>query len=232
MIVAIIPARGGSTRIPDKNIKLFHGKPMIAYVIEAAQKTGLFDRVVVSTDSDRVSEVALSFGAEIPFRRPAALADDHATTDAALMHALSELGSSADSPEFFCCIYPTAVLIEHEDIVRGFEILRQTDATTAVTVVELATPIQRSLRLDPSGRLRMNYPEHVLTRTQDLPLAYHDAGQFYWGCTSKYLAVGKLFNADAVPVLLPRHLVHDIDTPEDWIIAEDIFSFRKSVTPT
>lgn len=223
-VVAMIPARGGSKRIPRKNIKLFAGKPMIAHSIEAARASGVFDHIFVSTDDDAIAEVARACGAEVPFRRPPELCDDHATTDMVIQHGLDWLEKQGAPAEFFCCLYATAPFVRAEDLRRGLDILRQSAAATAFSVTTFAYPIFRALRLDEAGHLAMFWPEHRLTRSQDLPEAFHDAGQFYWLATSRYLQEGRVFSSNSVPVRLPRHLVQDIDTPEDWERAERMFA--------
>jgi pseudaminic acid cytidylyltransferase len=220
MIAAIIPARSGSKRIPGKNTKLFAGRPIIAYSIQAAMRAGIFDRIIVSTDSPDIAAVAESFGAQAPFLRPPELADDFTGTDAVFLHALKWLRANDALPEQACCIYATAPFIDPLHLRRGLDLLRKHTATSAFTVTTFPSTIFRALRRDERGRLTMVWPEYHETRSQDLPEAYHDAGQFYWVDTVKYLAEGRLFSSDAVPVPIPRHLVQDIDTPEDWERAE------------
>lgn len=220
MIVAIIPARGGSKRIPGKNLRLFQGKPVISYSIQAALETRIFDRVIVSTDSDEIAGLAESLGAQVPFLRPAELADDHTGTDAVLVHELSEMTKQGNDVKQFCCIYPTAPLVQVQFIKKGHQVLCETGASVVISVATFSSPIFRSLVVNSNGRLEMNWPEHASTRSQDLPEAYSDAGQFYWADTTKYLAEKKLFCHDAVPVVIPRFLVQDIDTVEDWETAE------------
>ncbi|BDV43449.1 pseudaminic acid cytidylyltransferase [Geotalea uraniireducens] len=223
MNVAIIPARGGSKRIPRKNIKPFAGKPMIAYSIEAALESGLFERVIVSTDDREIADVARGHGAEVPFIRPAELADDFAGTDAVLLHGLQWLEEHARRPDYCCCIYATAPFVRSEYLRQGFELLCHHQATSAFSVATFPACIFRALKLNDLGRLEMIWPENREKRSQDLGEAYHDAGQFYWVDTGKYLAERRLFSADAVPVQIPRHLVQDIDTPEDWETAERMY---------
>lgn len=222
--VAIIPARGGSKRIPGKNIRLFAGLPMIAYAIRIARAAAVFDRIVVSTESDAVMALARQYGAEVPFRRPVELADDFASTDAVVVHALESLAARECRPQYFCCIYPTVPMLRREYILRGFELLKAYEATTAVAVTSFPYNIFRALRVDDSGRVKMFWPKNVTKRTQDLPEAVHDAGQFYWGEVEKYLRERRLFSRDCVPVPIPRHLVQDIDTPEDWEVAARLYA--------
>ena len=218
--IAFIPARGGSKRIPNKNIKNFCGKPIISYSIQAAIKTVLFDKIVVSTDSHEIAEIAVKYGAEVPFIRPKELADDFVGTDEVIIHALNWLIEHGENVRYVCCIYATAPFIKPEYIKKGYESLIKEKATSAVSVTTYSYPIYRSLILDERGRLRMQWPEYIKTRSQDLPVVYHDAGQFYWADVKKYLSEKKLYSNDAIPVIIPRYLVQDIDTEEDWQRAE------------
>ncbi|MDN5873136.1 MAG: pseudaminic acid cytidylyltransferase [Sinobacteraceae bacterium] len=221
MSVAVIPARGGSKRIPRKNIKPFQGRPMIGWSIAAALQSGCFERVVVSTDDDEIAQVAKSAGAEVPFRRPASLADDHTGTQAVMAHAIEALGLGADDE--VCCLYATAPFVRAEDLQRGLKLLRDTGADYAFSVTSYAFPIQRAIKITPAGRVAMFQPEHFNTRSQDLEEAWHDAGQFYWGKAAAWLKAQPIFSEASVPVMLPRHRVQDIDTPEDWQRAEWLF---------
>ena len=218
--IAIIPARGGSKRITKKNIKNFCGKPIISYSIQAAIKTVLFDKIVVSTDSHEIAEIAVKYGAEVPFIRPKELADDFVGTDEVIIHALNWFIEHGENVRYVCCIYATAPFIKPEYIKKGYESLIKEKATSAVSVTTYSYPIYRSLILDERGRLRMQWPEYIKTRSQDLPVVYHDAGQFYWADVKKYLSEKKLYSNDAIPVIIPRYLVQDIDTEEDWQRAE------------
>ncbi len=220
--LAVIPARGGSKRIPGKNIRAFCGRPMISYSIEAAKKSGIFDRIIVSTDSREIAKIAKEYEAEVPFVRPPEISDDHTSTDAVILHSIGWANANWGQIDYVCCIYPTAPFIRAEYLKQGLNILKREKATTAFSVTSFSYPIFRALKID-GGRLRMFWPEHRMTRSQDLPEAYHDAGQFYWADVRKYAAEGKLFSEDAVPVVIPRKLVQDIDTPEDWGRAENMF---------
>ncbi len=219
MKLAIIPARGGSKRIPRKNIRDFLGKPIIAYSIEAAQKCGLFDHIVVSTDDAEIADVARGFGAEVPFMRPAPLADDHTGTAAVVKHALQMLDGTARPAEFACCIYATAPFVTPQDLQAGFELLQTTRKDYAFSVTSFGFPIHRALRLKDGG-VEPIYPQYRETRSQDLEEAYHDAGQFYWGRASAWLADVPIYSQSAAPLMLPRHRVQDVDTLEDWKRAE------------
>ena len=220
MVVAIIPARGGSKRIKDKNIKGFAGKPVICHSIAAARAAGIFHRIIVSTDSPKIAAVARGCGAETPFMRPASLADDHTPTAPVLTHALETLREGGDAPAHACCIYAAAPFVTPGDLRAGHDLLIETGASAAFSVTTFPAPVFRALEIGPAGNLSMLWPEHELTRSNDLPEAYHDAGQFYWVHVERFLASGRLYATDALPVVLPRHRVQDIDTEEDWRRAE------------
>jgi pseudaminic acid cytidylyltransferase len=220
--IAIIPARGGSKRIPHKNIRLFDGVPIIAHSIRAALDSTLFDRVVVSTDSEDIAAVAREYGAQTPFMRPADLSNDHAGTLEVVQHALGALGEPF---EYACCIYATAPFIDVRYLHEGIAMLEQhREKSYAFSVTTFAFPVQRALRLTADGGLDAVYPEHRLTRSQDLPETWHDAGQFYWGRVEAWQRGDTLFSPLSMPVVLPRYLVQDIDTLEDWRRAELMFA--------
>ena len=220
MKIAVIPARGGSKRIPRKNIRVFCGKPIIAYSIAAAQQTGLFDQVVVSTDDEEIATVAREFGATTPFIRPKEIADDFTGTNAVVKHAVAWFNAQSNDVTHACCLYATAPLVQANFITEGYEALSRSDAAFAFSVTSYAFPIQRAVRITPDGRVDAIYPEHRMTRSQDLEHAYHDAGQFYWGTARAFLEEMPVFAPHSIGVILPRHLVQDIDTLEDWDQAE------------
>lgn len=220
MNVAIIPARGGSKRIPRKNIRPFAGKPIIAYSIEAAKECGLFDRIIVSTDDMEIAEVARRYGAEVPFMRPKELADDHTGTNAVVKHAIQWLSAQKVDLEYVCCIYATAPFVRAELLRKAFKMLVDSGKEFAFSITSYPFPILRSLRLTHEGGVEPIWPENIPKRSQDLEEAYHDAGQFYWGRADAFLNDLSVFSNAAVPVILPRHLVQDIDTLEDWERAE------------
>lgn len=230
MKIAVIPARGGSKRIPRKNIRPFCGKPMIAWSIEAALASGCFDQVVVSTDDTEIAEVARLHGASVPFMRPAELADDHTGTIPVIRHALEWFASQGSIPQEVCCLYATAPFVTAEDIRRGLLLLQENACSYAFSVTSYAFPIQRAIRITAQGRVAMFNPEHFATRSQDLEEAYHDAGQFYWGQADAWREGRPIFGADSVPVLLPRHRVQDIDTDEDWERADWLFKVMQAQT--
>lgn len=223
-IVAIIPARGGSKRIPNKNIKPFAGHPIISYSIKAAQTTGLFDRIIVSTDSEEIAAIARRYGAETPFTRPAVLADDFTGDVPVMLHVLEWLKEHDTLPVFFCYIYATSPLTGAEYITEGFRLLREKNATAAFSVTTFPYPIFRALKIADDGCIRMFWPEHETTRSNDLPAAYHDAGQFYWGDSESFLRGRTFLSSDALPIVIPRYLVQDIDTLEDWETAEKMYA--------
>lgn len=230
MKLAIIPARGGSKRIPRKNIKLFCEKPMIAWSIEAALQSGCFDQVIVSTDDEEIAQVALHYGATVPFIRPAELSDDHTGTIPVIRHAVEWFNAQGVHADHACCLYATAPFVSPEDLRRGFSILTEVGCDYAFSVTSYAFPIQRAIRLNAKGRVEMFNPEHFDTRSQDLEEAYHDAGQFYWGRADAWLQGRMVFGSGSVPVELPRHRVQDIDTREDWVRAEWLFKAMQALT--
>lgn len=220
MNIAVIPARGGSKRIPAKNIRPFAGKPIIAYSIEAALESSLFDRIVVSTDSDAIAEVAQQFGAETPFIRPAELSDDFTGTNAVVAHAIQALSNDHATIEQVCCLYATAPFLTAEFIRSGFHYLKeQPELQFAFSATEFNFPIQRGFYLRDQ-RVTPIYPEHRQTRSQDLEPAYHDAGQFYWGRAQAFIDALPIFAPHSRAVLLPHYRVQDIDTLDDWRRAE------------
>lgn len=229
MRVAIIPARGGSKRIPRKNIKTFAGKPIIAYSIEAAQQSGLFDRIIVTTDDEEIADVARSFGADVPFMRPRELSDDHTATIPVIAHAIQTLQTNGDVIETACCIYATAPFVRFEDITSAYNALITQQKNYAFPVTTFPFPIQRGVKRDENGNIEMFYPEHFASRSQDLEEAYHDVGQFYWGTKDAWLEGKPIFSDAATTIVLPRHLVQDIDTPEDWIRAELMYKVLQSL---
>lgn len=221
--IAIIPARGGSKRLPGKNIKPFHGKPIIQYSIEAALSSGLFTKVIVTTDSDEIAKVARAAGAEVPFVRPENLADDFTPLAGVVHHALEYFVNAGENFDYACCLLATAPFIQAKYLKEGFEKIRETNASSVFPVTSFEFPIFRALKIGDEGTLSMFWPEHEMTRSNDLPHAYHDAGQFYWLDAKKFLRDKRIYCPDSRPVVLPRHLVQDVDTPEDWVVAEHLY---------
>jgi N-acylneuraminate cytidylyltransferase len=200
---------------------------MIARSIEAALESGVFDAVVVSTDDEEIAAVAESCGAQVPFRRPPELSHDHAATLPAIAHGIQWWEENRAPVEFACCIYATAPFLRAEFLEEGFRVLKQkTDAEFAFSVTTYAFPIFRSLRIAESGRVEMYWPENEMKRSQDVPEAWHDAGQFYWGRKTAFLNKEGFFSARSYPVILPRKMVQDIDTLEDWEFAEILFEIE------
>lgn len=222
MRVAIIPARGGSKRIPGKNIKDFCGKPVIGWSIEAARQSQCFDRIIVSTDDTEIADIARHFGAEAPFMRPATLADDHSTTSSAIAHAVQLLQQQHEI-ELACCIYATAPFLQSSDLRQSLDTILKKDIDFCFSATRYRFPIQRAFRLKADGRCEMFQPELQNTRSQDLEPAYHDAAQFYWGQARAWLQQRPLFSDRSIPFLLPQHRVQDIDTLQDWVAAEHMF---------
>lgn len=221
MKLCVIPARGGSKRIPRKNIRGFSGKPMIAWSIEAAQASGCFDQIIVSTDDSEISDVAQQCGAKVPFIRPAKLANDFAGTTSVIAHAVKWYQDRGHELAAVCCLYATAPFVTPDDIKRGLDSLAELTPNRFVfTATDYASPIQRALKIDlASGVARMWQPEQFTKRSQDLEPAFHDAGQFYWGRPEAWLNSQNLFEGSK-PLLLPRWRVQDIDTEDDWTRAE------------
>ena len=220
MRIAVIPARGGSKRIPRKNIKPFAGKPMIAWPVGVALASGLFDHVLVSTDDEEIAETAVAAGAEAPFRRPPELSDDHTPTRPVVAHAIREAERLWGPVETVCCIYATTPFIKAEDLVEGLRLLETGGFKYAFAATSFPYPVQRALKIAENGGVEMMQPEHRLSRSQDLEEGYHDAGQFYWGTAEAFLTDQTTFMPWSAPVVLPRWRVQDIDTPEDWVRAE------------
>ena len=216
--LAIITARGGSKRIPRKNIKPFCGKPILCYSIEAALSSGVFDEVMVSTDDEEIAQVAKQAGAKVPFFRSAETADDYASTDDVIMEvikAYQQIGQHFDS---FCCIYPTAPFLSSERLRSAMELLKEADSV--MPVVPFSYPPQRGLIVNGAGFVERQFPEYATARSQDLPKIYHDCGQFYACRTDAFLAAGTTDVERLLPLVLTELEVQDIDTMEDWELAE------------
>jgi pseudaminic acid cytidylyltransferase len=222
MKIAIIPARGGSKRIPRKNIKIFNGKPVIAWAILAAQKSGLFDYIIVSTDDDEVKSVSERYGAIVPFIRPADISDDHTPTVPVISHTVKEIDKLYGHVEYACCIYPCSPLLLPSDLIEAFNILESSEVDFVYPIVEYPHPIFRSMRKSKNGKMEFLHPEYELTRTQDLEKTFHDAGQFYWGKAESWRELKKM-HTDGLGMEIPFYRVVDIDTEDDWKRAELLF---------
>ena len=223
MNVCVIPARGGSKRIPRKNIKEFNGKPIIAYSIEAALKSNCFNQVIVSTDDDEIAEVAKKYGAQVPFLRPDELSNDYAGTIPVIKHAIEWMEDNKSSVENVCCLYATAPFIQSQTISKAFQQLQESNSDYCFSVTSFVFPIQRAIKIVKKNKVSMFYSDYFNTRSQDLEEAYHDAGQFYWGKAQAFKDELPIFSEAASPYILPRYLVQDIDTTEDWIRAEAMY---------
>lgn len=218
--IAVITARGGSKRIPKKNIKEFCGVPIIAYSIKTALNSGLFDEVMVSTDSYEIAEVARKFGASVPFMRSAANSDDYATTEDVILEVLQQYKELGAEYDYVCCIYPTAPFVTEEAFADAMQKMEMHEPSVVIPVVQFSYPPQRCFVIDDNGYARFKYPQYVKTRSQDLEKQYHDAGQFYIYNAKKLIESEGIIEDDFMPVIMPEIMVQDIDTEEDWNIAE------------
>lgn len=218
--LAIITARGGSKRIPRKNIRPFLGKPIIAYSIEAAIGSGLFDEVMVSTDDDDIAGIAREYGAQVPFMRSAKTSDDFSTTADVILEVLDAYRQRGDDPEFACCIYPTAPFVTAARLREAFVQFAASDAESLFPVTRFSFPILRSFGMRDGGWISFNWPEHALTRSQDLAPAFQDAGQFYLLRTEAIRRTGLLVPPKTIGFEMPEREVQDIDNEEDWALAE------------
>lgn len=225
--IAIITARGGSKRIPRKNIKDFLGKPIIAYSIEASLQSGIFQEVMVSTDDAEIAEVAQKYGAKIPFLRSAKNSDDFATTADVLTEVLENYAQLGQNFQYACCLYPTAPFVTAEKLQKAFQLLTESNADSVVPVAAFSYPIWRSLKIE-NGKLQMNFPENLNKRSQDLPPAYHDVGQFYFFQVAKFLSTQRLFSDFSVPLHISELEMQDIDNETDWKLAELKYQLLKS----
>jgi pseudaminic acid cytidylyltransferase len=224
--LAIITARGGSKRIPRKNIKEFLGSPIIKYSIDAALGAGCFDQVMVSTDDQEIADIAAGLGAIIPFMRSVDASNDHATTAEVVLEVLSSYKKKGIEFEYFCCIYPTAPFITAEKLKTAYDMLVNSSAKSVIPIVSFGFPILRSFKIE-DGLVKMNWPEHMSNRSQDLPLAYHDCGQFYFLKTDNFLQDKKMYTDSMLPFEMPESEVQDIDNEEDWKVAEIKYTFLK-----
>ena len=223
MNICVIPARGGSKRIPRKNIKEFNGKPIIAYSIEAALNSNCFNQVIVSTDDNEIAKVAKKYGAQVPFVRPEKLSNDYAGTIPVIKHAIDWMERKNNYFEYVCCLYATAPFISPQIISKSYQQLKKSKSDYCFSVTTFPFPIQRSIKIIKDKKVKMLYPKYFDTRSQDLEETYHDAGQFYWGSAKAFKDEIPIFSEIATPYILPRYLVQDIDTIEDWIRAEAMY---------
>ena len=223
MNVAVIPARGGSKRIPRKNIRKFSGKPIIAYSIEKALLSDLFGKVIVSTDDDEINSIAKQFGAEVPFKRPAQLSDDYAGTTEVVAHAIKWMKNRRWTLNSICCIYPTAPLLDVELLKTSYEIFIKGKWDYVFSATEYVYPVERSFKVLDNSGLKMLIPGNFNRRSQDLTSTFHDAGQFYWGTPEAWVEERPIFSERSTIIKLPTYRVADIDTEEDWKRAELLY---------
>mgnify|MGYP000613173252 CR=1 FL=1 len=223
MNICVIPARGGSKRIPRKNIKEFNGKPIIAYSIEAAFESNCFDQIIVSTDDIEIKEIAKKYGAKVPFIRPAELSNDYVVTFKVIKHAIEWMEINNKNIENVCCLYPTAPFVQSQIISKAFKKFQDLNADYCFSLTSFPFPIQRAIKIDQNDKIDMFNPDQFSSRSQDLEDAFHDAGQFYWGKAQAFKDEVPLFSEVSIPYMLPRYLVQDIDTNEDWIRAEVMY---------
>ena len=222
MKLAVIPARGGSKRIPKKNIKLFRDKPIIAWSIIAAQKSKCFDKIIVSTDDDEIAKIATNYNAEVPFKRPKNFSDDTTPILKVVSHAINWFNKKNIVFENVCCIFPTAPFLEDIYIKKGLDILIKKNCDFTFSAMKNSYPIQRSFLINKKGYAQMIDKNNYFLRSQDLDDTYNDAGQFYWGKSSSWTKEKIIFDTNSIPILLPLGKVHDIDTIEDWVYAEKL----------
>lgn len=220
MKLCVIPARGGSKRIPKKNIRDFCGKPIIAYSIEAALASQCFDKIIVSTDDQEIAAVAIEYGAEVPFMRPDELSGDFTGTNDVIKHAIKWFEDKDEVVSYICCLYATAPFVSARYLNEAYEKLVSSNRSYAFSVTSFPFPIQRALRVNPSNEVEAIWPENIFKRSQDLEEYFHDAGQFYWGTRDAFINDEVVFSSVSIPVILPRCLVQDIDSLEDWYRAE------------
>ena len=227
MNICVIPARGGSKRIPRKNIKEFNGKPIIAYSIEAAFESNCFDQVIVSTDDNEIKEVAKKYGAQVPFVRPEKLSNDTVGTIPVTKHAIEWMEQKNNYIKHVCCLYATAPFIKSKILTKAYQQLKDSSADYCFSVTSFTYPIQRAIKIIQRDKVEMFYPEYFNKQSQDLEEAYHDAGQFYWGKAQAFKDGLSIFSEVSSPYILPRYLVQDIDSTEDWIRAEAMYKVLK-----
>ena len=228
MNIAVIPARGGSKRIPRKNIKEFHGKPMIAWAIEAAKRANIFDDIIVSTDDEEIAKIAINYGASVPFIRPVELADDYADTKSVICHAIEWLELNNIKPSIVCCIYATNPFLQSNDLIEAMEKCNIKKNGYVLSITSYDYPIERALTLNPNRELEPLNSKSILSRSQDLEEYYHDAGQFYIAYKEQWSKEESILNETNIPIIIPRHRTQDIDSMEDWLLAEKLFQAQNT----
>jgi pseudaminic acid cytidylyltransferase len=220
MNICVIQARGGSRRIPKKNIKIFHGKPMIAWSIEAAKKSKCFDKIIVSTDDNEIANIAIQYGAEVPFLRPTELSDDYASTPDVMQHAAIWLSKRYKDIDKICCIFGTAPLVNYISIREGLKKINEKNINYVISLARYSSPIQRAMYIDDLNIVKMLQPENLSKRSQELQYTYFDAAQFYWGKVNSWLKKDLIFSNKTKAIVIDEARVQDIDTLDDWNIAE------------
>lgn len=225
--IAIITARGGSKRIPGKNIRKFCGIPIIAYSIKAALESGMFSEVMVSTDSEEIAAIARGYGAAVPFMRSEKTSDDYATTADVILEVLEQYKKMGKEFEYACCIYPTAPFVTAEKLQKAMEIMKANNPVEVMPVVAFSYPPQRSYIIESTGLIKYKYPEYMTARSQDLERQYHDAGQFYVYHVEKYVACEGKVAEGVMPIIVSDLEVQDIDNEEDWKVAELKYQLMK-----
>ena len=223
MNILIIPARGGSKRIHKKNIREFCGKPIIYWPLKIAKDSKLFDKVIVSTDDYEIAEIAEDLGAEVPFLRPERLSDDYCGINPVLSYTISNMEKQSYRINNVCCIYPTSVFLEKNDLINGFEILQSGDWSYVFSATKFTYPIFRSFKKKSNGGVQMFFPKYYEKRSQDIPIAYHDAAQFYWANSETWKKEERIFSENSFPLILPNWRVKDIDDEDDFKSAELLF---------
>jgi pseudaminic acid cytidylyltransferase len=223
MKIAIIPARGGSKRIPKKNIKYFFGKPIIAWSIEAAKECDCFDRIIVSTDDYEIASIAIKYGAEVPFMRSADLSDEYTGTNDVVKDVLHKLKTTSEQISYVCCIYATAPFLNPKYLIQSYNEMIYQKKSYSFSATSYSFPVERAFKIDQNNEIQTLFPEKIKSRSQDLKEVFHDAGQFYWGISDAFLNDMPIFSNDSIATILPKYLVQDIDTIEDWHQAELMF---------
>lgn len=225
--IAIIPARGGSKRIPRKNIKDFLGKPIIAYSIEAAVQSGVFDEIMVSTDDEEIADVARKYGAQVPFLRSAETSNDFATTADVINEVLNWYEERNNKYDIVCCLYATAPFVNADKLCQALELIKGDNFDSAFSCTSFSYPVLRGLMIDDKGRIAMKWPEYRNSRSQDLPQFYHDAGQFYFATVKAFRKANGFWGENTAPIIISELEVQDLDTPTDWALAEMKYKLLK-----
>lgn len=226
MNIAIIPARSGSKRIPNKNIKKFKGLPIISWTMKAILRSNIFDKIIVSTDSEKIARISKNLKAEVPFIRPKLISNDYASTTDVIKHAVNWLKIKKISPSFVCCIYPTAAYIDPKDIVKGFNKIKKNKLNYVFSAGKYQSSIFRSFKKKKNKGLEMNFPKYYNKRTQDIFETFYDAGQFYWGTPDAWLKAKPIFSKKSGIIEISKLKIHDIDTLQDWKLAEKMWKFK------